>query len=148
MRAFFEVHVRKATHAEQNCLAGLAMKKSGGTITHPPYMKVMVTIADSSFEFPWLKCFHVTLFEGCDLLAMYLIGSFNGITFLLTKRVVALTGLCLAVCTSDSTMYPVVSQIFFYKYPNLLSWHSTFVTLPSPPADSNHFDPIPRESCV
>ena len=29
-----EVHAGKATHAKQNCLAGLATKKSGGTITH------------------------------------------------------------------------------------------------------------------
>ena len=33
------VHVRKATHAKWICLAGLALEKSRGTITHPPHMK-------------------------------------------------------------------------------------------------------------
>ena len=34
MLAWFWVHAEKATHALQNYLAGLAAKKSGGTITH------------------------------------------------------------------------------------------------------------------
>ena len=87
------IHARKATQAKQNYLAGLATKKSGGTITHLHtwWQDGLPPQHIPSFKFPWI---HLNFYDFCrNTLIFFFFFKFHvlGVPKQITNRKIAVS---------------------------------------------------------